>query len=92
MKLTVPSQFQLAGRTWTVKRVGKRRWYGQTHCEMCVIKLSARCKDDEELLHTFLHELVHAIAYTMGWTDLNDDEPKIDGVANLLMQALTTGE
>lgn len=91
MNFEVPSQFELAGRTWTVKRVSRRKWFGQTHCELCLIKISARCKNEEELRHTFLHELMHAIAYTMGWTEFNDDEPKIDGVASLLSQALTTG-
>lgn len=92
MTISIPSSFKLGARTWTVKRVGKKKWYGQTSHNECEIRLSSRCKDDEELLHTFLHELTHAIAYAMGWTKFNDDEAKIDGFASLLMQAMTTAE
>lgn len=75
-----------------MKLVGKRKWFGQTNHNECEIKLSSRCKDDEELLHTFLHELTHAIAYAMGWNEFNDDEGKIDGFASLLMQTMVTAK
>lgn len=92
MKFAIPSSFQLAGRTWTVKRVGKRKWYGQTNSTKCTIKLSTLNKDDEEYRHTFLHELLHACSYAMAWTSFNNNEARIDGLANLLLQVLTTGE
>jgi hypothetical protein len=58
----------------------------------CTIKLSARCQDEEEYLHTFLHELNHAIYFTMGNEERYKDEYLIDGHAALLLQALVTAE
>lgn len=92
MKLTIPSTFELAGRTWTVKRVGKKKWYGRTRGGNCLIELSTKSKDDEELMHTFLHELLHAILYTQGDDKLFYDEFFVDSSASLLMQALTTAK
>lgn len=87
----IPKTFELAGRTWTVKRnVKSKKWFGQTQAGRCLIQLSTMNKDDEEEAHTFLHELLHAIASTMGWEKFNKDESKIDAVAGLLLQALTT--
>lgn len=88
----IPDKFRLAGREWTVERVGKKRRYGQADMTKCVIRLSARCKDEEEYQHTFLHELMHVIAYAMGWSKFYTNEMRVDGVASLLLQAILTGE
>ena len=92
MQVSIPKTFKLGGRTWRVKRVGKRKWYGKTDPNICVIELSASCTHDELEQQTFLHELLHAVAITMGWSRLNNDEDKIDAVAGLLLQALTTAK
>jgi hypothetical protein len=95
----IPKTFRLGGRRWTVKRnckspaLGRKNsWYGRTHFSQCRIELSQLNRDAEEEGHTFLHELLHAIASTMGWEKLNKDEHKIDAVAGLLLQALTTAD
>jgi hypothetical protein len=88
----IPSTFRLGGRLWTVKRVGQKKWYGKTDPTACEIELSSRCKDDEELWHTFIHELMHAVAWVMGRHSFHDDEAKIDGVAGLLLQVIATAE
>lgn len=56
-----------------------------------MIELSTKCRDNEELAHTFLHELMHAVAYTMNWEKLYNDEAGVDGIASLLLQALSSG-
>lgn len=91
--MPIPKTFQLGGRTWTVKRrVRSKKWYGRTHQSECRIELSTYNKNEEEELHTFMHELLHAVAGTMGWEKLNNDEVKIDALAGLLVQAMQTSE
>jgi hypothetical protein len=75
-----------------VKLVGRRKWFGRTNSGTCLIELSSRCKDDEELWHTFLHEVNHAIFYAMGKDKLHADEALVDGHAGLLLQVLRTSE
>ena len=41
---------------------------------------------------TFHHEVVHMILNTLGKSDLNGDEGFVDGLANLLWQALKTAK
>ena len=88
----IPTTFQLGGRTWRVERGAKlkKKQFGDTSPELALIRLSTKCKTDEDAELTFLHELMHAIAFTMGWDELNEDEMKIDAVAGLLRQFLTT--
>jgi hypothetical protein len=90
--LKIPRTFELAGRTWRVKRVGKRSWYGRTNAAECVIHISSKSKDAEEELHTFLHELMHAIAWAMGWDKMFRDETRIDALSSLLLQVLETSK
>lgn len=87
-----PSSFKLGGRTWKVERVNRRgHWLGRCNSDRCRIRLNMhRIKHNEELHHTFLHELLHAVTSTMGWTRLNDDEDKIDALSSLLTQAHAT--
>lgn len=75
-----------------MKHVGRRKWFGRTNSGTCVIELSSRCKDDEEYLHTFLHELNHAIFWAMSKEKLWSDESLVDGHAGLLLQALVTAK
>ena len=87
----IPASFILAGRTWKVKRkVRATKWYGRTYAHKCLIELSTANKSHEEELHTFFHELLHATASAMGWEKFNKDEPKIDAMAALLLQAFMT--
>lgn len=92
-KNLIPTSFQLGGRTWTVVRnVKSKKELGSCSSATCTIKLTTLNRNDEEELHTFYHELLHAIAYTMAWGKFFVDELKIDGVAGLLAQALVTAE
>lgn len=92
-----PESFQLGGRTWTVKMKSRmsapdkdeKIVYGETHHAECEIWISDKL-EGEELYHTFLHELNHAIAGTMGWAEFDNDEGKIDAHAGLLLQFLRT--
>jgi hypothetical protein len=89
---TPPVSFKLGGRTWKVERVEKRgQWLGKCSPSRCRIRLNMhRIKNNEELMHTFMHELLHAVCFAMGWEALNDDEDKIDAMASLLVQVERT--
>lgn len=72
--------------------VKSKKEFGSCDSATCTIVLTNRNRSDEEELHTFLHELMHAITYTMGWKRLFKDEMRIDSLAALLLQVLTTAE
>jgi hypothetical protein len=65
---------------------------GDCDSARCKIRLSSKNASDEETLHTFMHELVHACYFTLGWTRANKNEARVDALASLLLQALTTME
>lgn len=87
-----PTSFKLGSRTWKVEIVSRRgKWLGKADGYRCRIRLNRkRIKDNEELRHTFFHELMHAICFTMGWDKLNFDEAKIDAIGNMLAQVEDT--
>ena len=72
--------------------VRSTKWYGRTHHAKCLIELSTFNRTDEEELHTFFHELLHAIAGTMGWSKFNKNEDKIDAMSSLLLQVTLTSK
>lgn len=89
--MQIPKSVVLGGRVWQIKRnVRMKRRLGQTDGTHCIIKLAAGQSPESEQ-HTYLHELLHAICFTMGWDKLNDNETKIDALAGMLLQALETG-
>jgi hypothetical protein len=86
----IPAEVTLGSRTWKIKRGVRMKALGDCDGSRCVIRLSRKNKSPEEEWHTFCHELTHAICFSMGWSEFNDDEIKIDAFANLLAQALAT--
>ncbi len=40
--------------------------------------------------HTFYHELVHAICYTIGYKKLNADEDRVDAIGGMIYQFMQT--
>lgn len=73
--MKIPARFQLAGSEWTVVYVPNLTELGHCHSEGRVIQIrKGLSKQDEE--QTFYHELVHAILFTMG--KINHDEEFTD--------------
>lgn len=91
--ICVPTSFSLAGRTWNVTYHdmldNDPDLYGDCDGAECIIRLR-KGQRPEVLQHTFYHEVTHAICYSLGWTELNEDEGKIDALANVLLQFLKT--
>ena len=89
--IKIPSKFSLGGRTWTVEFVDliddDVNVLGSTDSDQCLIQLKAGLVG-ELADHTFYHELVHAMFFTMGWSSANKSEGKVDALGNLLYQYL----
>jgi len=99
----VPKQFSLLGHTITVRIVPKRDWDALLdECEDMeegdlgywipadnLIVLLRQPKS--QLLHTFYHELMHAVLYYMN-SDMWTDEIFVDNAAGLFAQAMDTAE
>ena len=85
--MKIPKSFQLAGAKWTVEKRPKLGDLGLTHRDDFLIQLgSEQSKISKEI--TFCHELVHAIKYTMGIDNHNEQE--VDAFAQLLHQVWTS--
>ena len=76
-------KFKLAGVTWTIKETSDIHELGRTDNDRQVIFISNRQTEQGKEV-TFLHELVHAILFTMGERD--HDERFVEGFAQLLYQ------
>jgi Zn-dependent peptidase ImmA (M78 family) len=82
-KPVVASTFTLAGFEWTVRYVEGITEYGL--CNSATQEIIIRAGMNEQMTQqTFFHELVHAIMFTMG--KLNHDEEFTDAFGALLHQ------
>lgn len=88
MKLVIPQTFKLAGMTWTVVQVPGLDNLGDTDRDELKIQLREELKPNLKA-QTFLHELLHAIWFTMGDED-GGNESTVEAFAQLLYQALST--
>lgn len=86
----IVSTFQLAGYDWEVHLTEEMpTMMGYCDMERCQIKIRDGMPY-QTTQATFYHELVHAILFTMG--KMNHDEEFVDGFANLLYQFQRTAE
>ena len=82
-KPTVATSFTLAGFEWTVRYVEGITEYGL--CNPSTQEIIIRAGMNEQMTQqTFFHELIHAIMFTMG--KLNHDEEFTDAFGSLLHQ------
>lgn len=89
----IPTTFKIANRTWKVTRRKMRHDYGSCNMGKATISLSSDIERGSELeLHTFVHELLHAAAGTMGWKRVDDDETRLDALAGMLAHALQSAQ
>lgn len=97
-EITVPREFHLLGSKWRVKKVKNLTHHdefchGLTDPNTKLIKIDAAAFDDEDLLiHTFMHELDHAIDHCGGYEDDCANEEKTDLRAGLRQQAFKSSK
>jgi len=75
-------KFKLAGITWVVKRTSMGD-LGSTNPDESVILINDKLEGQSYDV-TLMHEIVHAILFTMG--ERNHDERFVEGFAQLLYQ------
>jgi hypothetical protein len=90
--MVIPSEFQLGGIKWTVRRMKrlKGKW-GDTS----ILKQEIRILDtlpQEVKEQTFCHELMHAIEIALGHNPDDHDEIAVDARAMYLHQYLNSAK
>lgn len=77
----IPKRFHVGGQDIEVKSVerGDDNCLGHSRVAKGIIEIAEKYDRDETVsdgskFNTFYHELTHAILYTMGETDLNNNE------------------
>lgn len=86
--------FRCANRLWSVRlvaRVDDEGSDGETNTRTGEI-LILESLSQEQRFHTLMHELVHVLAYALGWERLDKSEAKVEALGGLLAQILETRE
>jgi len=102
VNISIPLEFELINRTWHVKELTERHErkllaeyphgeepkgiWGLCDPEHAVIYIRKSSSKDH-MMHTFLHELGHALFYALGW-DVENEEEKVDALGAALHQWL----
>lgn len=92
--MEIPTEFQLGGLNWKVKRVKRlKHAYGDCNTTTATIRIKDT-PDIDPLLkeQTFCHELTHAILIAMGKPGDEHNEEFIDGFATFLHQFLKSAK
>lgn len=94
--MEIPKSFQLMGHPWTVEHVHGVFDVDGDACNgvCCFATLTIRVNIDNPpslVRHSFMHEVMHAVLWTLGHA-LATDEGFVDGVGAALAQVLTSAE
>ena len=96
---TIPIKLNVGGQEIVVKIVERcdDNCLGVCRVANGVIEISCKYDKNEDVsesckLNTFYHELTHAILYTMGETDLNNNEKFVCTFSSFLTEALTSAK
>jgi hypothetical protein len=91
----IPDKFQLGAHTVSVlKDVPLKEAWGEWNNETKTMRLRKPSKRNPDTFYyqTFVHELVHAVLDTMGREELSKDESFVDGLSEMLTQAVISSE
>jgi len=96
--MKIPKEFKLMGQTIRVKYVKRLAYkddaegYARYRDQEILIQESSENwpRTQEQIEHTFCHELIHYILEKLNEKELRDNEKFVDTFAGLLHQALTT--
>lgn len=91
----LPKSFEIGGMTVDVvldeNLLETHGAYGMMDMDRGKLFMQQGLSGDVQAI-TYHHEVVHMILNTLGKTELNADEGFVDGLANLLWQALKTAK
>ena len=98
MEMKIPKKFRLGGVDYTVKQVehcGNYDNFGFWKSQG-IIEIANQAGgydvSDSKKRQTFLHELTHAILFTMRKDELNDDESFVNTFSSFLNETISTME
>ena len=98
MEFNIPNKLKIGGVDYSIKHV--------EHCGMNddfglwrpqgIIEIANQAGgyevSESKKMQTFLHELTHAILFTMNKSELNDDESFVNTFSSFLNEAISTME
>lgn len=93
----IPRSFTLMNREWSVRfmtiseREATENAYGYCDPENAVILLDP-AQNRDHLVHTYYHELMHAVLFTLGRNKLSRDEELVDALGGAIHQYEVTKE
>jgi Zn-dependent peptidase ImmA (M78 family) len=93
----IPRSFTLMNRTWAVRFMTDEeaeiadKAYGYCDPENAEILLNPK-QNREHLIHTYYHELVHALFFALGKNKLNRDEDLVDAIGGAFHHYESTKE
>lgn len=88
----IPSEIIMLGETWKIKwddnLLDKENCFGLTEPNSNVITLqTVNSKTPEsKIIHAFIHELFHAMLFTINQEDLSYDDSFVDLISGLIQQ------
>ena len=98
MEFKLPKKFKVGGVDYTVKQVehcGNYDNFGFCRPQG-IIEIANQAGgyevSESKKMQTFLHELTHAILFTMQKSELNDDESFVNTFSSFLNEAISTME
>ncbi len=100
MNYKIPKSFECGGETIHIKHsdnlVQEDDFRGYAHYDKGVIGLQTNTPgfthSDEQIYHTFIHEVVHFILHKQDKIDLRKDEHFVETTADLFVQMLKTAK
>lgn len=94
MNISLPGSFTILGTNYKVKLVKKIDNEGSLGiCDPDKRLIKIR-KDllVEDMEATFLHELTHAILFTLGYNELSEDERFVEQISQAIYQVIKTSK
>lgn len=95
--IPIPETFRLVDRTYTVEEMDTDaadmlRAHGTHNMDQARVLIRLDSENQELIMGTFCHELVHALLEAVRRDDLSSDENLVDGLGAVLHQFLQTAE
>ena len=98
MEMNIPKKLKVGGVDYSVKQVehcGTNDDFGLWRPQG-IIEIATQAGgyevSESQKKQTFLHELTHAILFTMGKEELNEDESFVNTFSSFLNEAISTME
>lgn len=87
--MNIPKKVKVGGKTYVVEvtnklELGSINCSGEANCSDLIIRICPQAK--QKMQADFIHELIHCIAWHLGYTD--HDEKKVEELASALYMVI----